>query len=111
MSRHGSSETSRCPHLVIPGDVQPAAVAAASGEFAGVDPVVDDTGAAAELVGGFGDAYLAAGGGRWRGGQRAGSGSAAQAADWAISSWQRAWAWSFHGMGRALREIEVVRVN
>jgi len=58
-----------------------------------------------------GAAYLAAGGGRWRGGQRAGSGSAAQAADWAISSWQRAWAWSFHGMGRALREIEVVRVN
>ena len=35
--------------------------------------------AAAELVGGFGDADLAVGGGRRRGGQRARAGSAAQA--------------------------------
>ena len=65
--------------LVVPGDVQPAALAPAGGELAGVDPVVDDMNAAAELVGGFGDADLAVGGGRWRGGQRARSGSTAQA--------------------------------
>ena len=35
--------------------------------------------AAAELVGGFGDADLAVGGGRGRGGQRAGAGGAAEA--------------------------------
>src|SRR5512135_3543094 len=65
--------------LVVPGDVQPVARAAAGGELAGVDPVVDDMNAAAELVGGFGDADLAGGGGRWRGGQRARAGGAAQA--------------------------------
>jgi hypothetical protein len=65
--------------LLVPGDVQPAARAAAGGELAGVDPVVDDMNAAAELVGGFGDADLAVGGGRERGGQRAGAGGAAQA--------------------------------
>jgi hypothetical protein len=64
--------------LIVPGDVQPAAVAAAGGELAGFDPVVDDIGAAAELVGGFGDADLAVGGGRGRGGQRARAGGAAQ---------------------------------
>ena len=65
--------------LVVPGDVQPAALAAAGGELAGVDPVVDDVNAAAELVGGFGDADLAVGGGGRRGGQRARAGGAAQA--------------------------------
>ena len=49
--------------LVVPGDVQPAALAAVGGELAGFDPVVDDMGAAAELVGSFGDADLAVGGG------------------------------------------------
>ena len=34
-------------NLVVPGDVQPAAVAAAGGELAGADPVVDDMNAAA----------------------------------------------------------------
>ena len=67
-----------CLNLVVPGNVQPAARAAAGGELAGVDPVVDDMNAAAELVGGFGDADLPVGGGRWRGGQRARAGSAAQ---------------------------------
>ncbi len=66
-------------HLFLPGDVQPVPRAAAGGELAGFDPVVDDIGAAAELVGGFGDADLAFGGGRWRGGQRARAGSPAQA--------------------------------
>src|SRR5260221_3960869 len=54
-------------HLFLPGDVQPVPRAAAGGELAGFDPVVDDISAAAELVGGFGDADLAFGGGRWRG--------------------------------------------
>ena len=65
-------------NLVVPGNVQPAARAAAGGELAGVDPVVDDVNAAAELVGGLGDADLAVGGGRCRGGQRARAGGAAQ---------------------------------
>ena len=66
-------------NLIVPRDVQPAALAAARDEFAGVDPVVDDMDAAAELVGGFGDADLAVGsrgGGR---GQRARARGAAQA--------------------------------
>jgi len=54
--------------LVVPRDAEPAARAAAGGELAGVEPVVDDMDAAAELVGGFGDADLAVGGGRRRGG-------------------------------------------
>src|SRR6266542_1418575 len=65
-------------NLVVPGDVQPAALAAAGCELAGVDPVVDDIGAAAELVGGFGDAVLAVSGGRRRGGQHARAGGTAQ---------------------------------
>src|ERR1019366_5822898 len=56
-------------NVLVPGDVEAVACAAASGELAGVDPVVDDPGAAAELVGGFGDADLAFGGGGGRGGQ------------------------------------------
>ena len=36
--------------LLSPGDAQPVAGAAAGGEFAGLDPVVDDAGAAAEPV-------------------------------------------------------------
>ena len=36
--------------LLGPGDAQPVAGAAAGGEFAGLDPVVDDAGAAAEAV-------------------------------------------------------------
>src|SRR5712691_1244284 len=61
-----------------PGDEQPAARAAAGVELSGFDPVVDDAGAAAQPEGGLGDADLAVGGGRRRGGGRAGAGSAAQ---------------------------------
>src|SRR5260221_1248844 len=68
-----------CLDPFVPGDVQPADRAPADGELAGVDPVVDDPGAAAELVGGFGDADLPFCGRRWRGGQRARAGSPAQA--------------------------------
>ena len=50
-------------NLIVPRDAEPAALAAAGGELAGVDPVVDDMNAAAELVGGFGDADLVVGGG------------------------------------------------
>jgi hypothetical protein len=67
------------PDLIVPGDVQPAARATADGDLAGVDPVVDDIGATAEPVGGFGDAYLALGGGGWRSGQCARAGGAAEA--------------------------------
>src|SRR5258708_35067151 len=59
-----------CLDPFVPGDVQPAARATAGGELAGVDPVVDDPGAAAELVGGFGDADLPFCGWSWRGGER-----------------------------------------
>src|SRR6266568_4378233 len=48
-------------NLVVPGDVQPAALAAAGCELAGVDPVVDDIGAAAEPAGGPGHGDLAVG--------------------------------------------------
>ena len=47
--------------LLSPGDAQPVAGAAAGGEFAGLDPVVDGAGAAAEPVGGLSDADLAVG--------------------------------------------------
>ncbi len=53
--------------LLGPGDAEPVAGAAAGGEFAGLDPVVDDADAAAEPFGGVGDADLAVGVGR-RGG-------------------------------------------
>src|SRR5262249_17908470 len=62
-------------HLFVPGDVQPAALAAAGGELAGVDPGVDDVGAAAELVGRFGDADLAVSGGGAGGGAGAAGGA------------------------------------
>src|SRR5260370_21970087 len=63
-----------CLDLVVPRDVQAAARAVAGVKFPGFDPVVNDAGAAAQAVGGFGDADLVAGGGRWRGGGRAGAG-------------------------------------
>ena len=66
-------------NLVVPRDAEPATRAAVGGELAGAEPVVDDMDAAAELVGGFGDADLAVGGGLGRGGQRARAGGAAQA--------------------------------
>src|SRR5206468_3348276 len=44
-----------------PGDAEPVAGAAACGEFAGGDPVVDDADVAAESPGGVGDADLAVG--------------------------------------------------
>src|SRR6266566_3043511 len=65
--------------LVVPRDVQPAGLAAAGGELTGADPVVDDMNAAAEPVGGFGDADLAVGSRRGGRGQRARARGAAQA--------------------------------
>ena len=47
--------------LLGPGDAEPVAGAAAGGEFAGLDPVVDHAGAAAEPCGGVGNADLAVG--------------------------------------------------
>ena len=44
-----------------PGDAEPVARSAAGGELAGLDPVVDDAGAAAEPAGGLGDGDLAGG--------------------------------------------------
>src|SRR5712692_1173154 len=67
-----------CLDLVGPGDVQAAARTVAGVQFPRFDPVVDDAGAAAQAVGGFGDADLVAGGGRGRGGERAGAGGPAQ---------------------------------
>ncbi|MDT5142059.1 MAG: hypothetical protein QOI79_1396 [Mycobacterium sp.] len=46
---------------LAPGDAEPVAGAAARGEFAGLDPVVDDADAGAETCGGVGDADLAVG--------------------------------------------------
>lgn len=53
--------------LVVPGDAEPAAVATAGGQLPGVDPVVDDGGAAAQQAGGLGGADLAVGVGSWGG--------------------------------------------
>src|SRR6266542_1183582 len=52
---------------VGPGDAEPVAAAAACVELAGLDPVVDDSGAAPEAPGRVGDADLAGGVGvrRW----------------------------------------------
>src|SRR5207302_702267 len=47
--------------LVVPGDAEPGALAAAGGQLPGVDPVVDDGGAAAQQAGGLGGADLAVG--------------------------------------------------
>src|SRR5260370_35578037 len=47
-----------CLDPFVPGDVQPVARATAGGELAGVDPVVDDPGAAAGPVGGVRGAGL-----------------------------------------------------
>src|SRR5260370_13030903 len=67
-----------CLDLVVPRDVQAGARAVAGVKFPGFDPVVNDASAAAQAVGGFGDADLVAGGGRWRGGGLAGAGGPAQ---------------------------------
>ncbi len=67
-----------CLDLVVPADVQPVPGAAAGGELPGFDPVVDGPGAAAEPVGGFGDADLAVGGTECRCGELAGAGGPAQ---------------------------------
>src|ERR1035441_1705976 len=45
--------------LGVPGDAEPAGGAAAGGQLPGVDPVVDDAGAAAQLPGGLGHRDLA----------------------------------------------------
>ena len=45
--------------LLVPGDAEPAGGAAAGGELPGVDPVVDDAGAAAQPPGGLGYGDLA----------------------------------------------------
>src|SRR6266568_377168 len=45
--------------LVVPGDAEPVARTAPRVELGGLDPVVDDAGAAAEAAGGLGDADLA----------------------------------------------------
>src|SRR5215472_17545447 len=45
--------------LAGPGDAEPVAGAAAGGELAGLEPVVDDACAAAQPVGGLGDAEFA----------------------------------------------------
>jgi len=50
-----------------PGDAEPVAGSAAGGEFAGLDPVVDDTDAAAKARCGVSDADLTGGVGRWGG--------------------------------------------
>jgi hypothetical protein len=47
--------------VVGPADAEPVAGAAAGGEFAGLDPVVDHAGAAAQAPGGVGHADLAVG--------------------------------------------------
>src|SRR4029077_19954958 len=47
--------------VVVPGDAEPVAGSAAGGEFAGLDPVVDDPNAAVQPFGGAGDADLAGG--------------------------------------------------
>src|SRR6516225_11401553 len=44
---------------LVPGDAEPAGGAAAGGELPGVDPVVDDAGAAAQPSGGLGHGDLA----------------------------------------------------
>jgi hypothetical protein len=53
--------------VVGPADAEPITSPASGGEFAGGDPVVDDTDAAAEAAGGVGDADLSVGVGRWCG--------------------------------------------
>src|SRR2546429_9956045 len=60
--------------LVVPGDAEPAALAAAGGQLPGVDPVVDDAGAAAKLACGLGGADLAGRVWRWGGGGGGGAG-------------------------------------
>ena len=67
-----------CLDLVVPGDVQAAARTVAGVKLPGFDPVVNDASAAAQAVGGFCDADLLGGGGRWRGGELAGAGGPAQ---------------------------------
>ena len=90
--------------LLVPGDVQPVARAPASGQLPGFDPVVDDPGAAAQPVGGFGDADLAVGG--WERGRGEGAGRAVRPrwADCWIPLWQAASAWAFQGMQNRLAE-------
>src|SRR6185437_15243964 len=45
----------------VPGDAEPVSWSAPGGELPGLDPVVDDAGAAAQLAGRVGDADLAVG--------------------------------------------------
>ena len=53
--------------LVVPGDAEPVAQAAAGGQLLGVDPVVEDRGAAAQPPGGLGHGDLAGAVGVWHG--------------------------------------------